>query len=272
MRIHPSTTAHITNSSDSLDQYLYPGLIEEIVEVLELSDPNLMVSVSTHTTHISILHTYVCTACVSTTPHTRQYTTYVRMYCGCIRTHHTHVSVLHMYCVCIRTHHTHVSVLHMYCVCIHNTTHSSVYYIRTYVLRVYPQHHTLVSILHTYVCTVGVSVHTPHTRQRTTYVLCVYPHTPHTRQRTTYVLCVYPQHHTLVSILHTYVCTVGVSTTPHTRQYTTYVRMYCGCIHNTTHTSAYYICTYVLWVYPQHHTHVSVLHMYFVYIYHMSLY
>ena len=42
--MHPSTTAHITNSSDSLDHYLYPGLIEEIVEVLELTDPDLIVS------------------------------------------------------------------------------------------------------------------------------------------------------------------------------------------------------------------------------------
>ena len=53
---------------------MYPGLIEEIVEVLELSDPNLMVS-------------------MSTTPHTCQRTTYAL----CVSTHTTLHTVCSVY-------------------------------------------------------------------------------------------------------------------------------------------------------------------------------
>ena len=71
-------SAYSLSPSESLETFLYPGLIEEIVEVLELPDQHLMVGRSTphHTPHHSTPH-HTYTALHYTTLHytTLHYTT-----------------------------------------------------------------------------------------------------------------------------------------------------------------------------------------------------
>ena len=75
-------SAYSLSPSESLETFLYPGLIEEIVEVLELPDQHLMVDTSPHNTsphnttpHLTTQH--LTTPHHNTTPHhtTRHLTT-----------------------------------------------------------------------------------------------------------------------------------------------------------------------------------------------------